>query len=140
MNTLLERLLSDSKEGKREFVRQDLLVSVSDQIWEMLEKEEITSAELAARLGTTPSNVSQMLSGRRNLTLKTLADISFELGYTPEIQIRKNEEAVVAKAPATIKYKIDSNQSLSDNFDMPKFEFEKFEPANEHKYLVMEIA
>ena len=90
MPTLIEKLLSTTEEGKRELARQLLLVSVSDQIWEVLEHEKVSCAELANRLHTSTSNVSQMLSGRRNMTLGTLADIAHELGYQARVHLRKD--------------------------------------------------
>jgi transcriptional regulator with XRE-family HTH domain len=89
MPTLIEKLLSTTDEGRRELARQQLLVTVSDQIWDVLEQEKTTCAELASKLRTTASNVSQMLSGRRNITLGTLADIAHELGYQARVHLRK---------------------------------------------------
>jgi len=90
MTTIIEKLLATTDEGRRELARQQLLVSVSDQIWEVLEKEGFTCTQLADRLQSSTSNISQMLSGRRNMTLGTLSDIAYETGYQVRVHLRKD--------------------------------------------------
>ena len=50
-----------------------------------MEKEDVTKAELAKRLGKSKAFVTQMLSGSRNMTIHTLADVAFVLGYKIEL-------------------------------------------------------
>ncbi len=43
--------------------------------------EDVSQTELAKRLEMTPGHVSHMMSGTRNMTLATLADIAEALDY-----------------------------------------------------------
>ena len=46
-----------------------------------MEEEGVTRAELAERIGTSRSHITQLLSGSRNLTVHTLSDLAFLLGH-----------------------------------------------------------
>jgi antitoxin component HigA of HigAB toxin-antitoxin module len=83
--TLIQDLLKQSEHGKRELARQDLIVDTTEQIWEALEVLGMTKADLARSLGTSKANVTQFLSGHRNLTLNTIADIGEAVGMTPRV-------------------------------------------------------
>jgi len=83
--TLVQELLKQSKNGKRELARQDLIVSVTEQVWAALDDSNLSKADLARALETSKSNVTQLLSGNRNMTLATLADIGEALGVKPKI-------------------------------------------------------
>lgn len=52
-----------------------------------MEELNISKVDLAKRLGKSKSYVTQMLSGSRNMTLSTLSDICFALGFKPEVKI-----------------------------------------------------
>lgn len=64
-----------------ELEQEHLLLDVTEMISELMDAEGVSRAELAARLGTTKSHVTQILAGSRNLTLRTLSDIYVALGY-----------------------------------------------------------
>jgi transcriptional regulator with XRE-family HTH domain len=83
VTTLIQNLLLQSKQGKKELAREDLIVSVTEQIWQALESSRMTKADLARALETSKSNVTQLLGGQRNMTLATLADIAEAMGTKP---------------------------------------------------------
>jgi len=88
--TLLEKYLEDP-EFARLMAQGDLIMEVTETICELLEKERISRKELADRLGKTKGFVSQLLSGGRNLTLRTVADILHFLGYRVALKPYKEE-------------------------------------------------
>lgn len=92
--TLIERALSQSKSGRRELKRQELIVSVTEQIWAAMEAASVSKSDLARTLEQSKSHVSQLLSGDRNMTLATLADIAEALGLTPCIQLGQAPGAI----------------------------------------------
>lgn len=96
--TPIERSLSKSLSGRREIKRQDLIVSVTEQIWAAMETAGIAKTDLAKMLGQSRSHVTQLLSGDRNMTLSTLADIASVLGLTPCVQLGQAPELI---APLT---------------------------------------
>ncbi len=72
-----------------EFDKNEFIVSVTEEICDILEKEGITRQELAVRMDKTKGFVSQLLNGGRNMTLETLALISNALGYRASIVFHK---------------------------------------------------
>lgn len=69
-----------------------LIVEAHELIVKLLEREGVTRTELARRLGVSQAFVSHVLSGERNMTLRTLASFAHALGY------RITLDAAVAKA------------------------------------------
>jgi len=72
---------TDASENRRRLLAQEkYILDVSEKIWESLERQNISKADLATRLGKSKSHVTQLLNGSRNMTLRTLADIAYALG------------------------------------------------------------
>lgn len=69
----------------RLYAREGLIYNVTEDITVAMEDLGVSKKELARRLGKSPSFVTQTLSGARNMTLGTLSDICFELGFQPRI-------------------------------------------------------
>ena len=75
----MERFVADK--GRRRLLNQEeLILEVTEKVCEVLEKAGVSRQELARRMGRSKGFVTQLLGGGRNLTLRTLADISFALG------------------------------------------------------------
>jgi len=68
-------------EFRRLLAQEELILEVTETLCELLEKENVSRKDLADRLGKTKGFVSQLLNGGRNLTLRTVADILYVLGY-----------------------------------------------------------
>lgn len=68
---------------------EELILDVTEVFSEMLEQERVSKTVLAQRLGKTKGFVSQILTGGRNLTLRTIADIADALGYRIRIVFSK---------------------------------------------------
>lgn len=96
--TPIERALSQSLTGKRELHRQDLIVSVTEQIWAALEAAQMNKADLARALETSKANVTQLLNGERNMTLATLADIAAALQLSPAISLASPQHRAITIA------------------------------------------
>lgn len=73
-------------ENARAFAAEELILDVTEQVRELLEKHDISKSELAERLGSSKAHVSQLLNGSRNMTLRTLADIAYALGERVRIR------------------------------------------------------
>jgi len=95
--TLIQDLLSQSKHGQQELARQELIVSVTEQIWAALEDASMTKADLARALEKSKSHVSQLLGGQRNMTLATLADISEAIGVKPHVVLMNHHHQPVMR-------------------------------------------
>lgn len=93
-----------------DFWEELLIAKVSALLEDAMEEQGITRSELADRLGIRRSGVTKMLTGDRNMTLRTLARAAFHLGQ--ELQVsrapkgeaeRKVEKSVsVRKAGACV--------------------------------------
>lgn len=88
----LQRWVNESPERAREYARESLIIAVSEEIFAALEASNLSKAELAEALGTSKSHVSQLLSGARNMTLRSLADIGFALKRKPCFKLPKESE------------------------------------------------
>jgi transcriptional regulator with XRE-family HTH domain len=78
--TLMDKYLEDPEFAKL-MSRGELIMEVTETLCGILEKEKVSRKELADRLGKSKGFVSQLLNGGRNLTLRTVADILYVLGY-----------------------------------------------------------
>lgn len=67
-------------------IRNEMVkIEVTKKILDAMEEKNISKADLARKLKTTPSNVSQILNGNRNLTIDTICEISMALGMISQI-------------------------------------------------------
>ena len=86
-----------SEEGRRLYAREAAMMAVADALVHALEQAGKNRAWLAEALGRTPGFVSQVLSGSRNMTLKTLADCAFVLGLElSELQLAPLGESMIS--------------------------------------------
>lgn len=75
---VVERLKAKILPENRIFVRKNL--AISEQVEALRKEKGWTQKELARKLGKTESEVSRLLSGLHNLTLKSIAKLEAELG------------------------------------------------------------
>lgn len=88
----LKAWLDESEKNQRLLSQEALILEVSEAIWAALEKLKMTKADLARALGSSKANVTQLLDGRRNMTLRTLADIAYKLDLEPNFHLcQKNQ-------------------------------------------------
>jgi len=95
MTDFLEQWTHQSEEHARLVAQERLIVAATEAIWKAMEEAGINKAELANRMAATKGYISQVLSGSRNMTLRTLSDICFVLGKKPVITLeaQDNNEA-----------------------------------------------
>lgn len=67
-------------EDQREYARERIALVVSEAIANAMERSGARRIDLAESLGKTKGHISQVLSGRRNMTLHTLSDILWACG------------------------------------------------------------
>jgi len=75
-------------ERRRLYERESLAFDATELIAHLMAESKVSKAELARRIGKTRSYVTQVLAGSRNLTVYTLADLAFALGYCFELKAR----------------------------------------------------
>lgn len=85
--SILEQWLTETDATGKLAAQEELILAVTEAIWEELKRQRWTKSQLAEALDTTPTNVTQWLNGSRNMTLRTLADIGRVLGVHVQIQL-----------------------------------------------------
>ena len=76
----------------RLFAQEGLLVAASEEVWRVMNQQDVNQAELARRIGCSTAHVSMVLRGTRNLTLRTLADLADALGYEVSVKLKKRRD------------------------------------------------
>jgi transcriptional regulator with XRE-family HTH domain len=78
-------------EYRRLVAQEALIADAQELVCELLESAHMSRQELAAALGKSKGFVSQLLSGERNMTLRTLADLAYATGYRLELRAMSEE-------------------------------------------------
>ena len=84
-------LLADP-EIRRVYEQELLFGEATDTVAALVESLALTQRELARRLGVSEGRVSQILSGKENLTLRSLADLGWALGVRFDLQPQRMAE------------------------------------------------
>lgn len=71
---------SASDETRRVYEEERLIVQIFEHLSDNLDRAGISRADLAKKLGTSRAHITQLFSGQRNVTLRTLADVAWACG------------------------------------------------------------
>ncbi len=77
--TMVEEFIS-TPEGKAAFEQERAILEVTILIRRILKEENLTKSDLASRMNRSKSYVTQLLDGRANMTVRTIADVMTALG------------------------------------------------------------
>lgn len=92
----------------REMAYERLVFNTTEDILLAMEDTGFSQADLARKLGKSSAHVSQLLNGTRNMTLKTLSDITYALGVDTRIRIYlKGVDVSHPIVPAATSYSSD---------------------------------
>lgn len=95
---------ADSRD--RIYEQEALIEDANELIAELMTAQSVTKKELAKRIGKTPGFVSQVLSGNRNMTLRTFADLAFALGSRIKLDHHPvTEPRTYRTAPGMVQFK-----------------------------------
>lgn len=98
MTSKFDSLLLDP-EFRKQYAVERLIADASQFICDQLELRKMKQADLARLLNKTPAFVSQLLSGKTNMTVRTLAEIANALETT--VKISSSEESAAREKPGT---------------------------------------
>jgi len=76
------------------------ILEITSAICDAMERRGVTRADLARRLGTTPSRVTKVLSGDENMTIGTLAKIGAALGCPLQVSFGDSILEFESESPA----------------------------------------
>ena len=72
-------------EDQRHYQQERLIFEATELLSRIMENENLSRTQLASRLGKSKAFVTQTLRGSTNMTLRTLADLAWTLGYSVEL-------------------------------------------------------
>lgn len=74
----------DADDSLREYAEERAVLEITGVLYEAMERAGLTQSDIAVQLGTSRSFVSQVLSGSRNMTLKTMGAFLWACGLRVE--------------------------------------------------------
>ena len=80
---------TESPEARGRYEEERLILWTTEAIWRAMDDQGLTRAELAERLGTSRANVTQLLSGTRNMTLRSLAALAHACRLRADVHLKK---------------------------------------------------
>jgi transcriptional regulator with XRE-family HTH domain len=87
---------------RRLFEQERLILSATDRVCQAMDEGVVSRADLARELETSRANISALLNGSRNMTLRTLADLACVLGQRVEITLEPLRYGEFVNAPMRI--------------------------------------
>ena len=76
-------------EARRRYEEERLILWTTEAICEAMEDRGLTRADIARDLGTSRANVTQLLSGSRNMTLRSLGALAQACGMRAEFSLEE---------------------------------------------------
>lgn len=77
-----------------EYQAERLSILITAEIVRLMESENVSRTELAARMGVSKALISRLLGGTPNMTLRTLATIAVALESEISIKLREWKDSV----------------------------------------------
>lgn len=97
MMSILEGWLQETPERAKLSAEEELILSAADAVWETMEAKNVSKTQIAQLLGLSKPQISKVLSGHHNMTLRTLACLAYALGK--RVNISLNERSNTAWQP-----------------------------------------
>jgi transcriptional regulator with XRE-family HTH domain len=98
MKTQHEVLIEDP-ESRRLLAIEALVAGAAEVVARLMSEQNLNKADLAKRLNKSRAWVTQLLSGKANMTVRTLAAVSYVLGAEVKLQTRPLGWKMSAKPP-----------------------------------------
>lgn len=90
----------ETEADERLYLATWLMMDVTAALANTMEAKGLQQKHVAERLGMTAQNVSQMLEGTRNLTLRSAADLAWALDCAVRVHLQPIEEFDAETTPA----------------------------------------
>lgn len=104
----------DDKKYAAVYAEESAVVDASEIIADALERSGITRAELARRLKVSRSEITALLEGERNLSVKKLARTLHQLGFSLVLSSRSNHSVRNPREAQFMRYLADSRPEVND--------------------------
>lgn len=114
--------------GNATYETERLILHVGEQIYQAMEDQNVSRADLSRALGVTKGYVSRVLNQTPNVTLRTLVSIATVLGYRVSLSMTRVNATQVDTVSNFERY-LTRRQSFCDDDSRTLFEgFEQFVP------------
>jgi transcriptional regulator with XRE-family HTH domain len=91
--------LSKGLDHDPEYRAEVLKLGFAEQVWKLMEQQDLSRAELARRLGTSRAYVTKVFQTTANLTLESMAKIALALDAHVSLELRPQVTARRAATP-----------------------------------------
>jgi antitoxin component HigA of HigAB toxin-antitoxin module len=118
--------------------QERLLLEATELVEELMENRQVNRSELAALLGKSKAHVTQLLSGDRNLTLRTLAELAFVLDERVHLQTQARTEAPARWYSRTLRTDVPDLPS-GGAYRAPDFVWHWVSPSGERHVVIAEV-
>ena len=81
-------------EFRQFYEAERLILWTTEEIAEAMVVQGLSRADIADRIGTSRANITQLLSGSRNMTLRSLAKLAYACGMRAAIQFEELSDGV----------------------------------------------
>ena len=101
-------ILMESPEYRRLYAIEGLVTDAAELVARLMEEQGVTKAELARRLGKSRARITQLLSGKANMTIRTFAELAYVLGAEVDLAVQprgKSKERESGSRKRTVVYK-----------------------------------
>ncbi|QOD81640.1 helix-turn-helix domain-containing protein [Chromobacterium haemolyticum] len=112
---LLDEWFANDPEAQNLARQESLIISVTEEIWAEMNRQNMSKTTLAEKLGVTKPRVSSMLNGGANLTIRKLADIAHALDKRFVVSLTDVEQ----KQALTAEPKISVGSAMHDFITTP---------------------
>ena len=100
MKTQHEVLMEDP-EFRRLLSIEALVAEASEAIAKLMAEQNVSKADLARRLNKSRAWVTQLLSGKANMTIRTLAEVAYTLGAEVKLHAQPPSWKMMGKPAGT---------------------------------------
>jgi transcriptional regulator with XRE-family HTH domain len=85
----LERYRQGLEEARKsvDFWVDGPITEFAEDIWRLMEEQNVSRAELARRLGTSRAYITKLLGGNANFTLETMTKVAMAFGCTVHVHV-----------------------------------------------------
>jgi transcriptional regulator with XRE-family HTH domain len=84
-------IMMENPEFRKLLAVEGLTAEAAETIAKLMARQKVSKADLARRLGKSRAWVTQLLSGKTNMTVRTLAEVVFELGAEVKLHAQKSD-------------------------------------------------
>ena len=83
------KFLLKSPENQKLLAQEEAILQVTETICQLMDEQNVSKADLASMMNTNTRNITKILNGERNLTIREISDIFFYLKHNTEINANK---------------------------------------------------